>query len=114
MDALKKVNETLKGSLLGTNEIEDFVNAIYEGFEELKDGFQITDLIDLGNAAIKAYVNNEIALAQAKDLQDDEIVKLVDLSNNFELAESAQEARQIVKLLLVGFQTYSVFAHKIQ
>lgn len=114
MSAMDKVNEKLKGSLLGTNEIADIVDAVYESFEELKDGFQVTDLIDLGNAAIKAYTGNKIALSQAFDLQDDEIVVLIDRSNNFELAESAQEARQIVKLVLVVFQTYSVFTNKIQ
>lgn len=111
--SMTKVNEKLKGSLLGTNEVADFVDAIYEGFEELKDGFQITDLIDLGNVAIKAYTNNKVAIAQIFDLQDNEIVDLIDRSNNFELAELAQEARQIVKFILVGFQTYSVFTGKL-
>ncbi|MGD8777753.1 MAG: hypothetical protein PVH88_02195 [Ignavibacteria bacterium] len=113
MDTLTKVNEVLKGSIQGTNELGDLVDFVYESFEELQDGFQITDGIDLINAVIKAVSGSKEAAAQVFDLQDSEINELVERSDNFTLGELANEARQIVKFILTGFQTYSVFAGKL-
>jgi len=105
---METINEKLKASIVGTDSLDDFVDAYYDGFEELKDGFQVTDLISLGSSLIGAFSSRKEALIEAMDLQDNEITRLVDLSDNFNLANLATEARQILKLVLVGIQTYDL------
>jgi hypothetical protein len=106
-DVMKEINEKLeRGSVFGTDELADIVKLIYDGWEELRDGFQITDAGSLLMSAIAGYKGNKEAWAEAMDLQDAEITALVNLSVNYNLGASADEARQVVKCLLVILQTY--------
>lgn len=104
---LQKINEKLtKGSLVGTGELADFVDLIYDGWEELRDGFDFPDILSLAGSIGKAWVGKKVAIMESMDLQDSEIDDLVERSIGFNLNESADEARQVVKWLLVTVQTY--------
>lgn len=110
---LKEINAKLtNGSMAGTNEIGDVVNLIYDGWEELRDGFQVPDIFSLASSLSKAYTGNKLAIAQGLDLQDIEIISMVNQSKDFDLGQSAREARQFVRWLLVTIQTYDVLIHE--
>ncbi len=110
---LKEINARLtNGSMAGTNEIGDIVDLIYDGWEELRDGFQIPDMFSLAGSLSKAYTGNKLAVAQGLDLQDIEIISMVNRSKDFDLGQPAREARQFVRWLLVTIQTYDVLIHE--
>lgn len=104
---MQKINEKLaKGSMINTDELADVVDLIYDGYEELRDGFQVFDIISLIGSIGSAWVGKDIAFMESMDLQDIEIISLINRSVSFSLAELADEARQVVKWLLVSVQTY--------
>jgi hypothetical protein len=112
-EVMKTLNAKLeKGSFMNTDELEDIIALIYDGWEELHDGFQLPDLFSLAGTIGKAYAGNKVAFAQALDLQDDEIAALVDLSDGYELGDQARNARQVVKCILVVTQTYDKLIHE--
>jgi len=111
---LKEVNELLKASMTGTESLNKFVDAYYDGFEELRDGFQVGDAVSLLGSFVGAFMNKELAWTEAMDLQDNEVTSLINRSDNFDLGNTATEARQILKLILVGLQTYDVLVNEIE
>jgi hypothetical protein len=109
---LAQINEKLNGSLTGSENLSSFVDLFYDGFEELKDGFQVSDLLSLITSSAKAFEAKELASVEAMDLQDDEITELLDRDQHFELGDVRNEARQVLKWILVSIQSYDVLVYE--
>ncbi len=107
-----------KPDLLGTEELEDFIDLLYSGMEAYEkareDGMiSISDIVLLGSFSVNLFaaVNGaSAALSEAMDLTDEEILDLVDKSDSFELGNNCPKYRQLVKELLFKFQTFSLFS----
>lgn len=106
---LEQVNEKLKASLTGVESLSAAVDVIFDGFEELKDGFQVGDVLSLIGSVTNVYLKKDLVVVEALDLQDEEIAELVARGDNFSLGKLATEAKQLVKWILVTIQTADVF-----
>ncbi len=113
-ELLQKVNSIKNADIVGIEELEDFVDLYYEVCEELekdsdnKPGI-FTMLKELGKPFVVAYDGFKVAWMEAHYLEDEEISSLVKRSSNFNLGDNAVRYSQVLKLVLVGFQTYAEF-----
>lgn len=113
---LKEVNSKLKGSIFGTEDLEDFVRLFFVSWTTIRrvagaQGFSLA--IQIAEALIlpvlQAIGGVGASAAQIMDLQDEEIAELVALGDGYELGADAVKAKQTIKLILTAVQTYSVF-----
>ena len=104
---------------LGVEELSVFVDLYYSAVEtylkaQADDMIDVTDLALLGSFTmnlISALTGSETALAEAKDLNDDEITVLIDFSVNYQLGPDVLKYQQLLKIVLTGFQTFTVFTN---
>ena len=112
---LEKVNElTAKTTGIGVDELEDVIDLIFEIFEEAeKEGRMVDNLLslalELGKPLGAAIVGIDDAWLQAMDLTESEIDSLVERASSYSLGSQAVKAKAVVKFLLTGLYTFSLF-----
>ena len=102
---------------LGVDELSDFVDLYFSAIEtylkaQADDKIDLSDLALLGSFTmnlISALTESDIALAEAKDLSDDEITLLLEFAVNYQLGPDVLKYQQLLKIVLTGFQTFTVF-----
>ena len=78
------------------------------------DKIEISDLALLGSFTLNlfaALTDSDVALAEAKDLTDEEITVLLAFADNYQLGSDVLKYQQLLKVVLTGFQTFTVFTN---
>ena len=102
---------------LGVEELSDFVDLFFSAVEtylkaKADDKIDLQDLALLGSFTLNlfaALTDSDVALAEAKDLTDPEITILLAFADNYQLGTDVNKYKQILKIVLTGFQTFTVF-----
>jgi len=102
---------------LGVEELSDFVDLFFSAVEtylkaKADDKIEISDLALLGSFTLNlfaALTDSDVALAEAKDLTDEEITVLLAFADNYQLGSDVMKYQQLLKVVLTGFQTFTVF-----
>lgn len=115
-ELLKKVNAVKKANYIGTNEIDDIVDLVFEVCEEIEKTTETGEkptvfslLAELYRPLVSAVIGSDEIVAESSDLTDEEIIKSVSRSKNFKLGDNAVVYGQVVKILLVAVQSFFVF-----
>lgn len=109
---LHPVASALQASLFGIDSLENFVEIYYKAWKTGAnfEGFNVLTVITTFSLPfLSAITSVKNIPAEILDLQDDEIATLVNISSEYELGDQEVKARQVLKLILTGFQTYSAF-----
>jgi hypothetical protein len=115
VELIQKVNAVANGNVFGTKELDEIVDLAYEVCEEIEarnegQSVSVVDLLgELGMPLVKAVSGVQGVAAEAKDLNDEEVLASVNRGDNFQLGENALKYKQAVKLLLFGVQSVFVF-----
>ena len=104
---------------LGVEELSDFIDLYFSAVEtylkaQSDDKIDIQDLALLGSFTLNlfaALTDSDVALAEAKDLTDAEITILLAFAENYQLGSDVLKYQQLLKVVLTGFQTFTVFTN---
>jgi len=104
---------------IGIEQLTDFIDLYFSSIEiylkaQTDGSINLSDLYLLGPFSltlIEALTGADTILSEAKDLNNDEIEVLLLIANNYQLGSNARKYKQILKMFLLSFQTFTVFTN---